>query len=97
MTIYKIRNKETGEFGTGGVCPGFNKHGKTYNKINTARAHIRLHLNIIKDMERQLADDRIPNWNDMYRFRLEASKNYLDKVEIVEYIITESQIMTFEK
>lgn len=40
MNIFKIRDRETGLFSTGGMSPGWSKKGKTW----TARGHVTSHL-----------------------------------------------------
>lgn len=40
--LYKIRNKETGLFSTGGVAPRWTKLGKTWNSIGTFKSHLTL-------------------------------------------------------
>jgi hypothetical protein len=40
MSLFKIRNTETGEFSTGGKSPDFNEKGKVWNSIGHLRNHI---------------------------------------------------------
>jgi hypothetical protein len=40
--LYKIRNKETGLFSTGGISPNWTKLGKTWNSIGTFKSHLTL-------------------------------------------------------
>lgn len=40
--LYKIRNKKTGLFSTGGVAPRWTKLGKTWNSIGTFKSHLTL-------------------------------------------------------
>ncbi len=42
MTLYKIRDRATGLFSTGGRRPGWNKKGKYWNSMGTLRAHLSL-------------------------------------------------------
>jgi len=44
MRVFKIRRIADGLYSTGGTCPSFNKHGKTWNTV----AHIKNHLNLFK-------------------------------------------------
>lgn len=46
MKIYKIRNKITGEFSTGGVWPMWHKTGKIYKSESAAISAIRTDWNI---------------------------------------------------
>lgn len=39
--VYKIRNKKTGLYSTGGMTPAFTKSGKTWSEL----AHLKNHLN----------------------------------------------------
>lgn len=41
MKVYKIRNKETGLFSTGGLHPTWSKTGKVWQRIG----HVHLHIN----------------------------------------------------
>jgi hypothetical protein len=38
--IYKIRQKSTGLYSSGGEFPSFNKNGKTWNQLGHLKAHI---------------------------------------------------------
>jgi hypothetical protein len=40
MKVYKIRNKITGLFSTGGMEPKFNKKGKVWNGIGPLKNHL---------------------------------------------------------
>jgi hypothetical protein len=42
MRLYKIRDKATGLFSTGGMSPSFNKTGKTWRALNHVRSHLTL-------------------------------------------------------
>lgn len=41
MKVYKVRDRNTGEFSTGGHCPKFTKTGKSWSKA----ADITMHVN----------------------------------------------------
>jgi hypothetical protein len=40
MKFYKIRNKRTGLFSTGGVWPNWSRLGRTFNTIGHVRQHL---------------------------------------------------------
>lgn len=40
MKVYKIRNKITGLFSSGGLSPTFNKMGKVWNGIGPLKNHL---------------------------------------------------------
>lgn len=42
MILYKIRNKKTGLFSTGGMSFNWAKGGKTWKRLNHVKAHITL-------------------------------------------------------
>ena len=44
LTLYKIRNKDTGLYSTGGASPSWSKTGKTWSKV----CHITAHLNHVE-------------------------------------------------
>lgn len=39
-TLYKIRRKSDGLFSTGGMCPRWEKSGKTWKKVGHVRCHL---------------------------------------------------------
>lgn len=41
MKVYKIRNKKTGEFSSGGIWPGWRKTGKVYKTELAAQSIIK--------------------------------------------------------
>ena len=41
--VYKIRDKKTGLFSTGGMTPSWRKEGKIWSTIGFVRAHLTLH------------------------------------------------------
>ncbi len=45
MTVYKIRDKETGLYSDGGRWPKFSKKGKTWKEIG----HVKLHISQFND------------------------------------------------
>lgn len=42
LEYYKIRNKITGQYSTGGSTPLFAKHGKIWRAIGPVKSHLRL-------------------------------------------------------
>jgi len=73
MKVYKLRNKETGLFSTGGLDPLFNKKGKIWKQLNHIKAHLTQFRNIsYYDPQRNV-----------------SNKEYLNSVEIVEYTLSE--------
>jgi hypothetical protein len=40
MRVYKIRNRKTGLFSTGGMRPKWTKQGKSWSRINYVHSHI---------------------------------------------------------
>lgn len=43
MTLYKIRNKDTGLYSTGGTSPRWSKHsGKVWTNLGNLRRHLAL-------------------------------------------------------
>lgn len=40
MSVFKIRNKESGLFSTGGEYPRFNKTGKAWSSMRNLRLHL---------------------------------------------------------
>jgi hypothetical protein len=75
MKVYKVRNKETGLFSTGGMTPSFNKRGKTWTQINHVKSH--------------LTQFRSSSNISYYSRNAPQIINYLNEVEIVEYNLTE--------
>ena len=73
MKVYKLRNKDTGLFSTGGLSPVFNKKGKVWKQLN----HIKSHLTQFKPKSYCYSTDR------------KFNENYLNSVEIVEYALSE--------
>ena len=73
MNLYKLRNKETGLFSTGGLSPIFNKKGKVWKQLN----HIKSHLTQFRPTKYSYGVNRAFN------------ENYLNSVEIVEYVLSE--------
>jgi len=45
MTLYKIRDKNTGLFSCGGAYPNWSKKGKVWVALN----YLNLHLNLVKN------------------------------------------------
>jgi hypothetical protein len=43
MKVYKVRDKQTGLFSTGGCYPKFTKKGKTWKALNHVRTHLTLY------------------------------------------------------
>lgn len=41
IKIYKIKDKDTGLYSTGGMEPSWTKRGKTWNQINFVKIHLR--------------------------------------------------------
>lgn len=54
VTFYKIRDKDTGLFSTGGYYPSWTKTGKSWKRLN----HLKCHLNL------WIRDDNgyVPKW-----------------------------------
>ena len=44
MIVYKIRNKKTGKFSSGGYCPSWDDVGKSYSSLKSVIAHIKLYM-----------------------------------------------------
>jgi len=40
--IYKIRNKKTNKFSSGGVYPVYSNQGKIYTRLQDVKSHLRL-------------------------------------------------------
>ena len=51
-TMYRIRDRETGKFSTGGACPKWTKHGKVWKNKTVLVAH----LNMLRDSYRRYYD-----------------------------------------
>lgn len=50
MKIYRIRNKTTGKFSSGGRSPKWTKNGKVWFEIKHVKSHLSVvHKNIIDD------------------------------------------------
>jgi hypothetical protein len=78
MNVYKIRDKETGLFSTGGMDPTFTKKGKVWTGIGPLKAHITMHRRHVLT-EEELAQMR---WGCRLH---DISKDYLQDIEIIEY------------
>jgi hypothetical protein len=80
MKVYKIRNKETGLFATGGTDCKFNKTGKVWKTL----AHVKTHLKqyIVNNFDR-----------DYRASYVEKCDKYIDSIEIVEYECVKHKII----
>lgn len=83
IKIYKIRNKKTGLFSTGGINPNWNKNGKNWKTL----AHVKSSVRVATEYAERML--RHADHHDRYgKSELAAAKRHLQKVandwEIVE-------------
>lgn len=81
MKVYKIRDRETGLFSTGGYYPQWERIGKFWHQMKYLRAHLRL----VKSAYYYDGNVR--------KQSLDRYKN----AEVVEYILDKSRVFTIEE
>lgn len=104
IKIYKIRNKKTGLFSTGGINPNWNKNGKNWKTLAHAKSSIRV---ATEYAERMLHRAEHHNWYSEHE--LAGARRHLKHVandwEIVEIttkvsntdVMSVGDIMEFDK
>ena len=78
--LYKIRNKDTGLFSTGGIDPRWTKLGKTWNSIGTFKSHLTL-----------VGDRYNSTYNDRYK-GLSIDTDIYKHCEVVEVEFKECNV-----
>lgn len=73
-TYYKIKNKTTGLYSTGGVYSRWTKDGKTWTNISKLRAHLTLRLN------GRIIHDAMDNWEIIEYEVIESSVKTINDV-----------------
>jgi hypothetical protein len=81
MKVFKIRDKNTGLFSTGGCQPDFNKEGKTWMSIGHIKNHLHQFIRTIynNDWSTHKEENRIP-----------------EEWEVIEYERTETEITSLK-
>lgn len=87
MNIYKLRNKITGEFSTGGLSPVFNKKGKTWTNLG----HVKNHINLILDEIKAIAGRCSWHSPTYVSSTVKFYEDYLSSIEIVEFAVSETE------
>lgn len=82
---YKIRDKNTGLFSTGGVSPKWTKKGKVW----TSEGHVKSHLTLLKEHHKYRT---CSGWGNKHAIALEwtCPKNWEIVVTVYEEIFTKS-------
>ena len=60
--MYKIRDKNTGLFSSGGMTPKWSTIGKTYNNLGTLKSHLRQHISHYTSEKGRHYKDLPENW-----------------------------------
>ena len=69
--IYKVRNKVTGKFSTGGISPSFTNKGKSWSSIGPLKTHLRQissrnYFNDCEVVEYQMVENATTPLNQFY-------------------------------
>lgn len=89
MTIYKIRNKETGQFSSGSVDPRWEEEGKLWTSINAVLSYYERFLESCIYHEELWNKTHNSPWPDPHMI------NFYDNAEIVEYELRENTAFPF--
>jgi hypothetical protein len=82
MQIYKIRNKTTGLYSTGGSYPSFSKKGKAWN----ARGHVTSHLSLFNKSTKKTY------YEDCEVVCFEVQEITVDNVDVLDWSATPKTI-----
>jgi len=87
MKVYKIRDKNTGLFSTGGTQPDWNKEGKTWMSIGHIKNHLHqfIYTEYNFDWTSHTEENKIPQeWEVVQYERTEVETGGLDAKSLIK-------------
>lgn len=92
MKVYKIRNKETGEFSTGGAVPSWSKNGKVWTAKDNALKHIkRVWIDCVWARYKKNKSLESLQFKEQIEVA-EKAYDFVSKCELIEYQVVEHKI-----